>query len=106
MEQVELRKVLAANIKLKRKLYGLTQEKLAEVTELSPQTINDIEGCRSWVSDKSLIKIAEALHTTPAELLMSGDGSDLQKDIDISTLKRKLQIHLTEAVEMFFTNSQ
>ena len=92
MEQEELRKILAANIKLKRKLYGLTQEKLAEVSELSPQTINDIEGCRSWVSDKSLIRIAKSLHTTPAELLLEERDSDMQKNTDISNLKRKLQI--------------
>lgn len=52
MNQIELREILSFNIKQKRKLYSLTQEKLAELTGLSAQTINDIEGCRTWVSDK------------------------------------------------------
>ena len=30
---------------------GFSQEKLAELAEVSDQTINDIEGCRTWVSD-------------------------------------------------------
>ena len=57
----ELRKTLSLNIKRQRKILGLTQEKLAEVTKLSSQTINDIEGCRMWVSDKTIIKLAQAL---------------------------------------------
>lgn len=101
MEQIELRKVLAANIKMKRKLYGLTQEKLAEVTELSPQTINDIEGCRSWVSDKSLIKIAEALHTTPAELLIT--ENDAKNVADMLSIKLKLKESISDAIETFFS---
>ena len=50
------------NIKIQRKILGLTQEKLAEITNLSFQTINDIEGCRMWVSDKTILKLAKALH--------------------------------------------
>ena len=55
MNQTELRENLSFNIKQRRKLCGFTQEKLAEETELSAQTINDIEGCRTWVSDKTLV---------------------------------------------------
>ena len=57
----KLRNVLSANIKKYRAEMGLSQEKLAELTALSVQTINDIEGCRTWVSDKTLIKIAKSL---------------------------------------------
>ena len=63
MDQVKIGTLLKAL----RKEKGVTQEKLAEKTELSSQTINDIEGCRTWVSDKSLIKISEVLYTTPSE---------------------------------------
>lgn len=70
MTQNELREILSRNIKFYRKRLFFTQEKLAEKTGLSTQTINDIEGCRTWVSDKSLIKIAEALHISPADLLI------------------------------------
>jgi transcriptional regulator with XRE-family HTH domain len=41
---------------------GFSQEKLAETVGLSDQTINDIEGCRTWVSDKTIIKLARALN--------------------------------------------
>ncbi len=71
MNQKELRENLSLNIKCRRKIYSLTQEKLAEEAGLSAQTINDIEGCRTWVSDKTLVKLSEVLHTTPAELLLT-----------------------------------
>ncbi len=71
MTQNDLRRILSFNIKFHRKRFLLTQEKLAERAGLSAQTINDIERCRTWVSDKSLIKIAEVLSVAPAELLLS-----------------------------------
>ena len=56
-----MRELLSANIKDRRKKLGISQEKLAELTNLSVQTINFIEGCRTWVSDKTLIKLADVL---------------------------------------------
>ena len=56
-----LRKTLSSNIKKHREFLGLTQEKLAEEAGISANMINDIEGCRSWISDKTLIKLASAL---------------------------------------------
>jgi transcriptional regulator with XRE-family HTH domain len=61
-EENELRKTLSFNIKKQRKILGLTQEKLAEAAGLSSQTINDIEGCRMWVSDKTIVKLAKVLY--------------------------------------------
>jgi len=65
----KLRKVLSVNVKKYRAELGLSQEKLAEIVALSDQTINDIEGCRSWVSDKTLIKIARALKVEVYQLI-------------------------------------
>lgn len=100
MDYIDLRRILSKNIKDKRKLLSLTQEKLAEATELSPQTINDIEGCRTWVSDKTLIKLAEVLHTTPAELLHK---SSLEtEELDILQLKSKLQESVRNTINQLF----
>ncbi|MDR0554560.1 MAG: helix-turn-helix transcriptional regulator [Treponema sp.] len=65
----KLRKTLSANIKKYRAEQGLSQEKLAEAVSLSDQTINDIEGCRSWVSDKTIVKIAQALNVEVYQLV-------------------------------------
>ena len=68
-DEAKLRKVLSANIKHHRAKLGLSQEKLAEIVGLSDQTINDIEGCRTWVSDKTLVKIALALKVEVYQLI-------------------------------------
>jgi transcriptional regulator with XRE-family HTH domain len=61
IEANQLRKTLSSNIKVWRKKLGISQEKLAELVEVSTQTINDIECCRSWMSDKTMVRLAEAL---------------------------------------------
>ena len=66
---LKLRKTLSRNIKKYRAELGLSQEKLAKKVDLSDQTINDIEGCRNWVSDKTLTKLARALNVEAYELI-------------------------------------
>jgi transcriptional regulator with XRE-family HTH domain len=56
-----LRKILSLNIKKQREKLGLTQENLAERAEISAAMMNDIEGCRTWSSDKTLNKLSSAL---------------------------------------------
>jgi transcriptional regulator with XRE-family HTH domain len=63
------RELLAANIKVRRGELGFTQEKLAELVDVSYQMIHDIEGCRTWVSDKTLQRLSAALEVDIYELL-------------------------------------
>ena len=65
-----LRRILAANLKEQRKMLGLSQEKLAEMTGLSWQTVNSIECHRTWVSDKTLETLADALKIESFQLLL------------------------------------
>ena len=51
------------NIKKRRELLCISQEKLAEYAGISVNMVKDIEGCRTWVSDNTLIKLASALKT-------------------------------------------
>jgi DNA-binding XRE family transcriptional regulator len=68
-DEEKLRKIMSKNIKHYRVKLGLTQEKLAETIGVSDQTINDIEGCRTWVSDKTIVKLARALKVEAYQLL-------------------------------------
>jgi transcriptional regulator with XRE-family HTH domain len=70
MEVEKLRQALAANIKKRRKILGISQEQLAEAADLSFQTINGNEGCRIWVSDKTIVKLARALRVEAYQLLI------------------------------------
>jgi len=67
---IEIRSILARNLKEQRNKLGLSQEKFAEIAGLSIQTINDIEGGRKWVSDKTITKLSLALNLECYQLLM------------------------------------
>ncbi|WP_461257740.1 helix-turn-helix domain-containing protein [Treponema sp. R80B11-R83G3] len=67
---LEIRSILAKNLKEQRNKLGLSQEKFAEISGLSIQTINDIEGCRKWVSDKTMTKLSSALNLECYQLLL------------------------------------
>lgn len=76
MSDDSLRKILAQNIKLRRKELHMTQARLAEYADISEPYINDLERCQSWVSDKVLLNIAEALHTEAHVLLTPHDSNN------------------------------
>jgi len=84
----KLRKSLSSNIKKYRKILDLSQEKLAEATGLSFQTINDIEGCRMWVSDKTITKLAHVLQVEAYQLLIPENSASHEKDL--LTLEEKV----------------
>jgi transcriptional regulator with XRE-family HTH domain len=73
-----IRKILAGNIKRYRKNLGYSQEKLAEKAGLSAQTLNDIEGCRRWISPVTITKLAKALHIDEYQLLVPEDGETVK----------------------------
>jgi len=70
IDPLVLKKILSANIKARRKKLGISQEKLAEMANLSVQMVNCIEGRRAWVSDKSLLALANALGVEAFQLFV------------------------------------
>ena len=67
---LNLRQILAANIREQRKILGVSQEKLAEMSGLSWQTINSLECRRAWASDSTLEAIAKVFNIETFQLLM------------------------------------
>ncbi len=57
------------NVKNRRKELGLTQEELAEKSELDRTTIGKIEGGQGNVRLENIAALAEALQVHPSELL-------------------------------------
>ena len=76
----DLRLTFSTNLKKHRDLLGFTQENLAEKAGISANMINDIEGCRSWVSDKTLVKLAAALKIPTYRLFVPPSISDTDLD--------------------------
>lgn len=62
-------KDIGNRIKQQRKKIGLTQEKLAELTEISVPHMSNIENANTKVSLTVLVNIANVLHCTIDELL-------------------------------------
>ena len=70
-EAVEsLRKVIGRNVRTQRIKLKMTQEKLAEQTELSVSSITNIERGMTWMGDDVLLKISNALNVNPFQLFL------------------------------------
>lgn len=68
-----------------RKQKKLTQEKLAEMTDLANNYISNIENNRSIPSIETLIKLCDALEITPNDLLLgSSTSSDCYMQDELS----------------------
>jgi len=88
-KKTDLRRILAVNLKKQRKMLGLSQEKLAEIANLSWQTVNSIECHRTWVSDKTLESLADALKIESFQLLLPSENT-LLKSINSDEAVKKL----------------
>ena len=88
-DEKETMKKFGSNIKKYRTSLGLTQEKLAELCECSPQTISGTETGYSFPSSKVLFKLAENLHVPLMYLFNFGEDpviSNKEYDDTILTL--------------------
>ena len=81
-EATGLRRTLSNNIRSFRKDLHLTQEQLAENADISLSYLADIEHCKTWISDKTLMKLAKALHRQPFELLVESLKSEEKTNIN------------------------
>lgn len=86
-------------ISLIRKNRGMTQEQLAEKTELSSNYISHIENSRSIPSLETLMKLCSALDITPDEVLLGTKQdmenylqSDIQKKLILCTPKERRMV--------------
>ena len=83
-----IRNVIARNVKKYRKLIQLTQENLAELADVSNTYIANIECGQTWISDKTLEKIAAALHIEEYLLFIPEEGIIT----DSETIKKKQKL--------------
>lgn len=74
-----------ANLRKKRRL---TQEQMAEKTELSTNYISHIENSHSIPSLETLMKLCEVLNVTPDELLL-GTRQDMENYL-LSDIQQKI----------------
>jgi transcriptional regulator with XRE-family HTH domain len=66
---MDMRKLVGRNVRTVRQARGMTQEQLAEESGFSQQYISDLERGRRNPTIVSLYELAQALNSTPVELL-------------------------------------
>ena len=104
MTQEDVRRILAKNIKNRRKELGITQIKLAELADISEPYMNDIERCQTWVSDKTLAKLAWALNLDLNELFINNEEQNQKtdKEKDLYNLFQKYKKELKNTIDKSF----
>ena len=89
---MNIKKELGEKIKRVRKNRGITQEQLAEMIDISPRSLSNIEVGGCFVKSETLEKILEALNITTEELFANDhikSNIELLKEIDIYLNKVK-----------------
>ena len=67
---INIREVLAGNIKNYRRKCGFSQDKLAELANISSQYLATVETCRKFPTPEVLERLAEALSIETHELFI------------------------------------
>lgn len=81
---MDIKKELGEKIKRVRKARGITQEQLAEMIDISPRSLSNIEVGGCFVKSETLEKIIDALNITTEELFANEhikSNVELLKDI-------------------------
>jgi transcriptional regulator with XRE-family HTH domain len=103
--------MLSANLKAERKKIGISQEELAARADLSVQAINSIEGCRCWVSDKTLAKIADVFHVEAFQLLapyapLTQNSNDAVPFYSLDALRQNIKADIDERFSRLSAKAQ
>ena len=95
----DLKEIISKNIKSIRQSANLTQESLAEKSDISLNFLKDIEWNRSGISLTTLINICYSLNVTPNELLKDffkdsfNDSENLVQQINLLNNYQKEAIY-------------
>ena len=103
IKQEPLRAYLSANIKVRRKTLDISQEKLAELADISVQMVKRIEGRRTWVSDAMLEKLARVLGVSAFQLLVpASEDTPHEESVLITALLRNLRQNIQDDINTRF----
>jgi len=110
-KNAQAKELLSLNIKILRKKWGFSQERLAEDASLSAQTISDIEGCRTWVSDKTLERLAEVLNVDIFQFFLppdeeKGDNSKVDLYNRLAKLKISMKEDIDKRLDQFYLSEK
>jgi len=92
MTESDLRIILGTNLKRYRNIKGFSQAKLAEMLDISPNFISEIETGKRWLSSDTLVNFAKALEIEVYEFLKPplAPADDVSRFIRNYTEKAKI----------------
>ena len=91
MNSSEIQKRFGENLRFIRKQKKLTQFQLAELANVSEDTIKSIEQGRTWFSEKVLSQITEALNVDVVSLFIPIGESLISRKENSSQLKMAIR---------------
>jgi len=98
MTESDLRAIFGENLKKYRTIKGLSQAKLAEILDISPNFISEIETGKRWVSSDTLVNFAEVLGVEAYEFLKSPQKLENELSEFIESYTGKAAAAASEAV--------
>jgi len=98
MTESELRVILGRNLKRYRNLRGFSQAKLAEILDISPNFISDIETGKRWLSSDTLVNLADSLGVEVYEFLRPSEVPTKNISAFIQSYSKKAKTIVSEAV--------
>jgi transcriptional regulator with XRE-family HTH domain len=103
-----LRVFLSSNIRARREALNISQERLAELADVSVQMIRRIEGRRTWVSDKMLNNLAGVLGVSAFQLLVPSNEAISSIDTAmisglLGNLRQNIQDDINRRFDSFIT---
>jgi len=98
MTESDLRAILGRNVKKYRTFKGFSQATLAEILDISPNFISDIENGKRWLSSDTLVNLAEALGIEVYEFLLPQQTQTDDITAFIQTYTEKAAAVASEAV--------
>ena len=104
MTESDLRTTLGSNVKKYRTIKGFSQAKLAEMLELSPNFISEIETGKRWLSSDTLVNLAEALNVEIYEFFFPQQVTTNDTTAFIQTYTEKAAKVASEAVTSSLEN--
>ena len=82
---------------------NISQERLAELADVSVQMIRRIEGRRTWVSDKMLLNLAEVLGVAAYQLLVPSSNETTSENYGlVSSILRNLKQNIQDDINNRF----
>jgi len=94
----KLREILGNNIRKYRKIKGFSQGDLAEILDISPNFISDMETGKRWLSSDTLVNLAESLGVEAHELLKPEEIPTEETALFIQNYTQKASVAVANAV--------